>query len=139
MQEPDIPEGFAPHFRQSRLTDPWEPLYSRRLPDRVQIGLILTEAHCNSRGLVHGGLIATLADNSMGLSCVEVMLAEKRSVKGLVTISLTTDYMGAAKLGQWLLVDTDYVKCGGSICFTRSMIYADDAPIAKASATFKLA
>ena len=27
------PEGFAPHFRKSPLTDPWEPLYSRVLPD----------------------------------------------------------------------------------------------------------
>ena len=25
----DIPAGFAPHFRSSPLTKPWEPLYSR--------------------------------------------------------------------------------------------------------------
>jgi hypothetical protein len=26
----DIPDGFEPHFRKSPLTDPWEPLYSKR-------------------------------------------------------------------------------------------------------------
>jgi len=26
-----VPEGFAPHFRKSKVTDPWEPLFSRAL------------------------------------------------------------------------------------------------------------
>ena len=63
------PEGFAPHFRKSPVTDAWEPLYSRKQDGVVQIGLTIRAAHCNSRGLPHGGVIATLADNAMGLSC----------------------------------------------------------------------
>ena len=66
MSEAEVPDGFERHFRRSGLTDPWEPLYSRKLDDRVQIGLTLAAPHCNSRGLVHGGLIAALADNAMG-------------------------------------------------------------------------
>ena len=46
MSQP-APEGFEPHFKQSRVTDPWEPLFSRRLADAVQIGVWLREAHCN--------------------------------------------------------------------------------------------
>jgi hypothetical protein len=30
MTSTEIPEGFEPHYRQSPLTDPWEPLYSKR-------------------------------------------------------------------------------------------------------------
>ena len=67
------PEGFQPHFRKSPLTDPWEPLYSKVLPDRVVIGLYVREPHTNSRGMLHGGLIAALADNAMGLSCGQVL------------------------------------------------------------------
>ena len=52
------PDGFAPHFRKSPLTDPWEPIFSRRDTRKVIIGLKAREAHCNSRGMVHGGLIA---------------------------------------------------------------------------------
>ena len=64
-----IPEGFERHFRQSPLTDPWEPIYSKRTAEAVIIGLRLATPHTNSRGLIHGGLIAALADNAMGLSC----------------------------------------------------------------------
>ena len=89
----DPPEGFAPHFRKSPVTNPWEPLFSRKIDGTVQIGLWLREAHCNSRGLLHGGVIAALADNAMGLSCG----ASLPSVQGLVTVSLTVDYVGAPR------------------------------------------
>ncbi len=68
-----IPEGFAPHFRKSPVTDPWEPLYSRLVEGTVQIGFHAAAAHCNSRGFVHGGVIAALADNALGLSVGETM------------------------------------------------------------------
>ncbi|HKO72820.1 MAG TPA: thioesterase, partial [Bradyrhizobium sp.] len=34
----EVPEGFERHFRQSPLTDPWEPLYSKRTEKAVIIG-----------------------------------------------------------------------------------------------------
>ncbi len=139
MTEPTIPEGYSPHFRKSRFTDPWEPLFSRTLAREVSIGLVLSEAHCNSRGLVHGGLIASLADNAMGLSCMAALQEEsRRAPGGLVTITLNTDYLGSAKIGQWLATDTHFVKTGGSICFADSLVRADGVPVARASATFKV-
>ncbi len=45
MTATDIPEGFEPHFRKSPLTDPWEPLYSKRTDKAVIIGLRLATAH----------------------------------------------------------------------------------------------
>ncbi|MCR9269444.1 MAG: PaaI family thioesterase [Hyphomonadaceae bacterium] len=139
MSEAQVPDGFERHFRRSGLTDPWEPLYSRKLDDRVQMGLFLSEQHCNSRGLVHGGLIAALADNAMGLSCVVALAAAGRDPgKGLVTVSLGTDYLGSAKLGAWLEIDPEPVKVGGSICFARAIIRGNETPVAMANATFKI-
>src|SRR5439155_1479427 len=80
----DIPEGFERHTRRSPLTDPWEPLYSKRTDKAVIIGLRLAKPHTNGRGLIHGGLIAALADNAMGHSCAHVM----GGVSSLVTIGL---------------------------------------------------
>ncbi len=129
-----IPDGFARHTRTSPLTEPWEPIYSKTTADAVIIGLRLAKPHTNSRGFVHGGLIATLADNAMGLSCGVHMKAPGR----LVTISLNVDYLGAANIGQWLAVETNFVKAGGSVCFAQSLITAEGAPCARASATFKI-
>lgn len=133
------PDGFAPHFRKSKVTDPWEPLYSRVLADRVVIGFHVREAHTNSRGMLHGGLIAALADNAMGLSCVTVLAGEGRKPEGgLVTVSLAIDYVGAAKLGQWVMVDTQYVKSGRTLCFAQAFVTADGDVIARADARFKV-
>ena len=139
MPELTAPGGYAPHFRKSRFTDPWEPLYSRGAAREVSVGLWLAEAHCNSRGLVHGGLVASLADNAMGLSWVAAMASEGRAPGGgLVNLTLSTNYMSGARLGQWLATDTHFVKTGGPICFASCLVHADGQPAARANATFKL-
>jgi uncharacterized protein (TIGR00369 family) len=133
------PEGFDLHFRKSPLTDPWEPLYSKRLEDRVIIGVHTREPHTNSRGMVHGALIAALADNAMGLSCVQVLTAKgHKPESGLVTVSLAIDYVGTAKLGQWLAVDTQYVKVGRALCFAQAFVTSDGDVVARADARFRV-
>jgi uncharacterized protein (TIGR00369 family) len=128
------PEGFAPHYRKSPVTEPWEPLYSRRVDGTVQIGFVLRAAHCNSRGFLHGGVIAALADNAMGLSCGTAL----PSVEGLVTVSLTVDYVGAAKIGQWLQIEPRVLKTGKSMGFADALVTADGNVIARASAAFRV-
>jgi uncharacterized protein (TIGR00369 family) len=132
-QEP--PEGFAPHYRKSPVTDPWEPLYSRKLEGAVQIGLRLGPAHCNSRGFLHGGVIAALADNAMGLSCGTLL----PSVEGLVTVTLGVDYVGSASIGQWIQIEPRVVKAGRSMAFADALVTADGAVIARANAAFRVA
>ena len=134
MTATNIPEGFEPHFRQSPLTDPWEPLYSKRTERAVIIGLRLARPHTNARGLIHGGLIAALADNAMGYSCAHVM----GGASSLVTIGLAVDFIGTAEVGQWLAVESDVIKTGSTICFAQSLIKADDAVIARANGTFRV-
>jgi uncharacterized protein (TIGR00369 family) len=134
MTPSDIPEGFELHFRKSPLTDPWEPLYSRRASNAVIIGLRLAKPHTNSRGLIHGGLIAALADNAMGLSCGVTLNGSPR----LVTVNLAVDYIGTAAIGQWLAVESEVIKTGGTLCFAQCRVTADDAVIARANGTFRV-
>lgn len=130
----DIPEGFERHFRQSPLTDPWEPLYSKRTDKAVIIGLRLAKPHTNARGMIHGGLIAALADSAMGHSCGHVMMGSS----SLVTIGLAVDFVGTARVRQWLAVEPEVIKTGGTICFAQSFIKADGVVIARANATFRV-
>jgi uncharacterized protein (TIGR00369 family) len=131
---PHIPDGFEPHLRKSPLTDPWEPLYAKRTDKAVILGLWLAKPHTNGRGLIHGGLIAALADNAMGHSCAHVIGGQS----SLVTISLAVDFIGTAQTGQWLAVESEVIRTGHTICFAQSLIKADDAVIARANATFRV-
>ena len=130
----DIPEGFEPHFRKSPFTDPWEPLYSKKSEKSVSMGLRLARAHTNARGLIHGGLIASLADNAMGYSCAQATDWKT----SFVTVSLSVDYVGSAGIGQWLAVDCEVIRTGSTLCFAQCLIKADSAVIARASATFRV-
>jgi uncharacterized protein (TIGR00369 family) len=128
------PDGFAPHYRKSPLTNPWEPLYSRRIDGVVRLGFQAREAHANGRGFVHGGLISALADNAMGLSCAEA-LGDNSS---LVTVSLGLDFLGAAQLGQWVEIRPAVNRAGATLCFAEAMVTANGALCAKAHATFRV-
>jgi uncharacterized protein (TIGR00369 family) len=128
-----VPTGFAPHDRKSAVTDPWEPLFARHAPDGVELGVRVAQAHCNSRGLLHGGVIAALADNAMGLT-----LGAVTRTRGALTVNLAVDYVGAAKLGQWLQVKPRFVRAGRTIGFVDALITADGETIARANATFRL-
>src|SRR5664279_5990682 len=129
-----IPDGFEPHLRKSPLTDPWEPLYAKRTDRAVILGLRLAKPHTNGRGLIHGGLIAALADNAMGYSCAHVM----GGTSSLVTIGLAVDFIGTAQVGQWLAVEPEVIKTGSTICFAQSFIRADAMVIARANATVRV-
>lgn len=126
--------GFEAHDRRSPLTDPWEPLFRRIAGERVILGLRAAEAHTNSRGFVHGGLISALADNAMGLSCARTLC----HAGGLVTVSLGVDFLGSAFKGQWLEFDTMFVKPGSTLCFAQAFVTADGKPCARADAVFRV-
>jgi uncharacterized protein (TIGR00369 family) len=132
----DIPAGFEPHFKKSPLTDPWEPLYAKRMDAAIFIGVRLAKPHTNSRGLIHGGLITALADNAMGYSCA--LVTGWDTGKSLVTISLAVDFIGTAKIGQWLSIEPEVIRAGSTICFAQSLIKADNVVIARANGTFRV-
>jgi uncharacterized protein (TIGR00369 family) len=133
------PDGFDLFTRPSPLMDPWRPLYARTEADRVVLGVHLREPHTNSRATAHGGLIAALADQAMGMSCGAKLKAEGVSVTNLWTTSLTIDYLGAAKIGQWLTFDTSFARTGKTICYAECDVTADGETIARGRASFRVA
>jgi uncharacterized protein (TIGR00369 family) len=135
------PDGFERHFRKSAVTDPWEPLYSRRAEGVVEMGIVLAAPHCNSRGLIHGGVIAALADNAMGLSFGAARRAGRCDYKepsGALTVSLSLDYIATARVGQWLQITPRVLKAGRSMGFVDALVTADGETVARASATFRV-
>ncbi|HET8939066.1 MAG TPA: PaaI family thioesterase [Polyangiales bacterium] len=129
----DIPEGFERNDRTSPLTDPWEPIWRRYCTESVQLGLRVAEAHCNGRGFAHGGLIASLADNAMGLT-----LGFISRLPGLVTVHLSVDYVRSVQRGQWLQVEPRVVRLGKSLGFVDALITADAEIAARANAVFRV-
>ncbi len=129
-----VPEGFEPLFRSSPFLDLLGPVYNRRTDRALLIGFFAAEKHCNARGVVHGGVISSLADVALGYSAV----VSQDQPKPLVTANLSVDYAGAAKLGDWIEIETDVQKVGGKMAFANCYVRVGAKRIARASAVFSV-
>ena len=139
-----MPAGYRRHARRSPLTDPWEPLFAREIAGAVQLALELREAHCNSRGFAHGGLIATLADNAMGMSAVRQALqrsqAKEVSAKkaSAVTVTLALDFIDTAQVSDCIEFHPAVLKLGRTLAFVDCRVICGERLIARGSATFRM-
>ncbi len=133
-QDGAVPEGFEPLFRSSPFLDLLGPVYNRRSDRTLLIGFFAAEKHCNARGVVHGGVISSLADVALGYSAV----VSQEDPKPLVTANLSVDYAGAAKLGDWIEIETDVQKVGGKMAFANCYVRVGSKRIARASAVFSV-
>jgi acyl-coenzyme A thioesterase 13 len=129
-----VPEGFRPLERVSAFTSLIGPLYERRLGAEVSLGLRIEKKHANRRGICHGGLLATLADSALG----HAMGARTGGKFALVTASLTIDYVGSAKIGDWVEAQVEVQRVGARLGFANCYLIAGEQRIVRASAIFAL-
>ena len=130
----DVPDGYERLERKSPFMEPLGPIYQKTEGRALSLGVRVAERHTNARGLVHGGLIATLADLAMGYS----MALVDEPPKSGVTASLTTDIYGAAAIGDWLEVRAQAKRVGGKLGFCACDVLAEDIPIAQGTAVFRV-
>jgi acyl-coenzyme A thioesterase 13 len=130
-----VPEGYQPLFRSSPYVELIGPLYSRGEGAALQIGLRAERKHCNQRGTVHGGILATLADIALGYA----MAFATKPPTNLVTANLSLDFAGAAREGDWLETAVDIQRQGSRLAFGNCYVSRDGERIVRASAVFLVA
>jgi uncharacterized protein (TIGR00369 family) len=109
------------------------PFYERRRGTQVSLGLKIEERHTNSRGICHGGLLATMADLALGYSALAI-----GGHASFVTVSLTLDFAGSARPGDWLESAVEVQKTGSRLAFANCYLLANGVRIVRASAIFAL-
>ena len=127
-----IPEGFAPLGRLSPVIEMIGPVYRRGEGAGLVLGLRAERKHCNMRGTVHGGILATLADVALGYA----LAFSTEPPTAAVTASLSLDFAGSAKVGDWLEAALDFHKLGKRLAFANCYISAEGQRVARASAVF---
>lgn len=103
---------------------------------KARVTLEIKAKHCNRNGSLHGGIIAMMLDASAGFAAS--MGHADGGLVPVVTVSLTTNYIAAADLGEQV-VTTGTVRGGGkSICYADAEVRnAQGKLIATGNGVFK--
>jgi uncharacterized protein (TIGR00369 family) len=129
---PGLPEGFGPILRTSPFLEHIGPLYSRgRAPDIV-VGFRVQAHHANNREGLHGGVLPAIADVLAGYN----MALSHDPPRRLVTTSIGLDYLGSAKIGDWIEARCDFRHEGGRLCVAHCEFVSGQRVIARAIARF---
>ena len=126
------PPGFVSLEGRSPTIDLIGPVYARGKGRELVLGLRCERKHCNTRGTVHGGILATLADIALGYS----LAFSTEPPTAAVTASLSLDFAGAANAGDWLEATVDFQKLGKRLAFANCYISAEGQRVVRASAVF---
>ena len=96
------------------------------------IALEVSERHLNGRGFVHAGVMVAMADVIMGHEAHR----HPPRTEGLVTVSLSSDFLGTATAGDWLEGRATLTRKGRRLAFVSSEFRAGDRKVFAASGVF---
>ena len=139
------PAGFELFETTSPFNLHLGPYYARVVDRVVTLGLRVAAHHCNRSGRLHGGMISTLADIAIGnniglaLSFDEDFRDKKADDRpSIATVSMSTDFTGTAKEGEWVEVNVDLQNVGKTLAFGNAYLLCNDLRIARVSAVFRI-
>lgn len=128
-----IPAAFVP----TESEDPYERINKLNLihdlgDGRVEVGLLAEEQHANEYGMVHGGVLMMLADAGLCMNSRWPNPGE-----GAITVSMTTNFVAGATMGEFLETRSTVVRRTRSFSFVNCDIMAGDKVIMTATGIIK--
>lgn len=91
-----IPSGFRELTEASGFAAANGPWFEKIDNGRAIRGFLPGPQHANALGIVHGGMLAAFLDSAMGTAVWHTL--QRRAV----TLTLSLDYLGPARIGDWL-------------------------------------
>ena len=117
--------GRLAGYRQWEGSDPYEehtgPFFFRELTQyRYQCAFEAKAHHVNGQGAIHGGCMMSFADFALFVFARPAL----EDISG-VTVSFSSDFIGAGFEGDLVLADGEIVRETGSLVFLRGLMTAD--------------
>jgi uncharacterized protein (TIGR00369 family) len=133
---PSAPPGFERLNRGGPYMANLGELYCRKVEaereGEIVFAMRIEDKHTNMRGIAHGGMLASLADSSLGLGLT--MYCEGR--QSFVTVNLSTDFIDSARPGDWVEAHVEVQKLGKRMAFANCFLQVGARRILRASGVF---
>jgi len=89
---------------------------------RVVMSLKLEERHMNPNGVLHGGVITTLMDETTGHAIVTIRGLEVMAEAPHATIDMSVSFLAGARIGDELVCEGSTLRIGRSIAFAEAEV-----------------
>jgi uncharacterized protein (TIGR00369 family) len=126
------PPGFELQTSRGPFSTHNGPFYARRVDEGVAQAFFAEPRHCNSYGIVHGGMISAFLD---GLLAAAVGQAARSR---LVTLHLSIDFLAMGRAGEWIVGEGRLTRLARDTAFAEGVALMGERPIARATGVFRL-
>ena len=134
MSERDPPPGFKPANFSPGFLDRGGPYWLGKAEGRTIVGLRIDEGHLNYQDVAHGGVLTTFADVALSFA----LFASEHPPLPVATATLTVNFLGAARLGDWLEADARIDRIGKRLGYASGAIRCGDETVATMSGVFSI-
>jgi uncharacterized protein (TIGR00369 family) len=127
-----FPEGYSTDPGFDPAEDYIGPFYYRKDESGWSYAIKAEARHCNTNGIVHGGVLMTLAD--FGLCMQATNHYDKESC---VTVSFNCEFVAAAQIGDLIECTAGVTRKTGSMAFVRGEVFTGETVVMTFSAVVK--
>jgi uncharacterized protein (TIGR00369 family) len=99
----------------------------------ARFGFLVEAKHLNFADIVHGGMLATLADQAMGMTAMRAT-----GNKPHATIELNIQFVGAVRLNDFVEAHCEVVRLTRAIIFMQSKLMVGTRLVANATGIWKI-
>lgn len=93
-------------------------------PGKASVDYLIRKEMCNPVGIIHGGTVALIADETIGIA-----VACSESDYHFVTINLSTNYLSSAKEGEYIRAEAEVIRKGNKIIYAECNIYNSEGKL----------
>ncbi len=128
-----MPEGYAIYDPIDPFENNAGPFYAKRDDNGgLEFAILTGPEHCNTHGVIHGGLMMTMADLTI---CVTARQGTEDT--HVLTVSLNSDFVNGGYAGDLLRCKANVVRRTGSLAFVDAKVYTDENVLLNCSAVVK--
>lgn len=109
------------------------PLWTRKEESGWAYAILATQEHLNPAGFVHGGVLCALFDH-----VVSAVAWEAVGRRPCVTVQLNTQFLSAAREGQFLEARGKVVRAASTLVFVEGTIESGETQLLRGSSVQKI-
>lgn len=125
--------GWEAILNHTAFGDLVGPIWHRHDGGKHRFAFVVAPKHLNRAGNLHGGMLMTLADQSMAMTA-----RAATNVKRHATIELNTQFIGGVRLGDFVEAHPEVVRATRSVVFMAVKMFVGDRVVVTANGIWKI-